>query len=97
LIFRGADFKTRVQVVFGRSDDSTRRFTIAFYNLSYGDRSGDTPVELKHSESGNYTSVTRFITSFNIYDTLRQNVMLWFHCNQIFRLMKSNDDGMNMV
>lgn len=53
LLFRGADLSTRVLVNFTSSDeDPERPYVIGFYNLALGDRPGDKPIELKHSDSG---------------------------------------------
>jgi hypothetical protein len=66
LVFRSADLRTRVRVEFSQSDDKTRPYTIAFYNLAYGDRNGDVPIELKHSNSG-------FVSLFSMNLTLPFN------------------------
>ena len=57
-IFRAADMRSRVRVHIDRNLDpdpvgSTKRpYQLTFYNLAYGDRDGDYPVELQHGQSG---------------------------------------------
>ena len=52
LILRSADFKTRVYVEVSKSEDPSNPYLLAIYNLSHGDRNGDEPIELQHSNSG---------------------------------------------
>jgi hypothetical protein len=53
LVLKSADFKTRVLVEFLSSpDEPGNPYRMSFYNLALGDRTGDDPVELKHSNSG---------------------------------------------
>jgi hypothetical protein len=53
LILRSSDFKTRVRVEVTQSKDSPGNpYLVSFFNLASGDRGGDEPVELQHSNSG---------------------------------------------
>ena len=52
LVIRTSDFKTRVRLDFAQSSESSNPYVLAFYNLASGDRDGDDPLELQHSNSG---------------------------------------------
>ena len=55
LVLRSADMLTRMRIDFGKNPNATdthRPFAISFYNLAYGDRGGDKPIELQHGASG---------------------------------------------
>jgi hypothetical protein len=52
LVIRTADFKTRVRLDFAQSSEAGNPYVLAFYNLASGDRDGDDPLELQHSNSG---------------------------------------------
>ena len=52
---RSADFKYRVRVDVNKvaaPNDSENKYVMAIYNLASGDRGGDEPIELQHSNSG---------------------------------------------
>ena len=55
-IFRAADMRNRVRVHIDQNMDAVgtqyRPYQLTFYNLAYGDRDGDYPIELQHGQSG---------------------------------------------
>jgi hypothetical protein len=56
IVIRSSDMQTRIRVDFGKNPDKkdakSRPFTLSFYNLAFGDRTRDAPVELQHGSTG---------------------------------------------
>ena len=53
MILRSSDFENRVRIeVSNTNEGSGNPYLITAYNLACGDRGGDSPIELQHSNSG---------------------------------------------
>ena len=55
LVLRSSDFKTRVRVEIekaSKDEANGNNFAISIFNLAAGDRGGDQPLEVQHSNTG---------------------------------------------